>query len=250
MLPKMPKRPFIRKIKRKQHGATFWDNEYAAGGENLKLSDDASDDLEKFTRWLGRQKDTLTLNRATNVVDVGCGNGRNLVYLAQHFGCRGYGFDISSAAIAAAKRVSTELPLKFEVRSLDKNIEIPDESQHLVLDMMASHFLNQSGRQNLRDEIYRILKPGGWLFLKTFLRDEDLHTERLLKEFPTDEPGTYIHPVIGVPEHTYYEAELLEFLEEKFIVHKVYRSHKHISHGKARKRRTVSVYAQRDPYAK
>lgn len=251
MLATMPKRPFIRKQKRKQHGATFWDQEYANQGGHLKLSEDASDDFEKFTRWLGRQKDpSIRLNGATNVVDVGCGNGRNLIFLADQFGCRGYGFDISSAAIAIAKQNSSEFNLTFEVRKMSDLIPLPDTSQHLVLDMMASHFLQASERLALRDEIFRILKPGGWLFMKTFLGDEDLHTKRLLKEFPTNEPGTYIHPVIGMPEHVYFEAELVKFLEERFVIHKIYRSHKHVSHGKARKRRTIAVYAQKDPYAK
>ncbi|MBP9709039.1 MAG: hypothetical protein KBD78_15490, partial [Oligoflexales bacterium] len=53
----MAKRPFIRKQKRKQHGTTFWDSEYT-NASHLKLSTEASEDLEKFTRWLARQNDT------------------------------------------------------------------------------------------------------------------------------------------------------------------------------------------------
>lgn len=242
------KRPFIKKQKRKKHGTTFWDSEYAGGGEHLALSSDESEDLAKFTRWIRRQKDEIGLLKQANVLDLGCGNGRNLVFLAREFYTKGTGYDISTAAIAEAKRASTELPIEYTARSIAGDIDLPDESQDLVLDMMTSHFLNNAEREALRGEIYRVLKPGGWLFMKTFLRNEDLHTERLLREFGTDEPGTYVHPVIGVPEHTYYEDELLEFLDEKFIIHKVYRSHQHRSHGKARKRRTVSVYVQKDPY--
>jgi len=52
----MAKRPFIRKQKRKTHGATFWDSEYKSAS-HLKLSTEASSDLIKFTRWLSRQDD-------------------------------------------------------------------------------------------------------------------------------------------------------------------------------------------------
>lgn len=100
----------------------------------------------------------------------------------------------------------------------------------------------------MRDEVFRVLKPGGWFFIKTFLRDGDLHTERLLKEFPAGEDGTYIHPIMGMKEHVYFEDELIEFLEAKFTVHKVYRSHKHISRGKARKRRTISLYVEKPAF--
>jgi len=244
----MAKRTFIRKQKRKRHGATFWDSEYASGGEHLALSEDESEDFAKFTRWLSRQKNELVLNKHSKALDLGSGNGRNLIFLAREFGVTGIGYDISTAAVAEANRISTDLPITYIARSIAGPIDLPDTSQDLVLDMMTSHFLIASEREVLRDEIYRVLKPGGWLFMKTFLRDDDLHTIRLLKEFPADEPGSYIHPVIGVPEHAYEEEELLEFLSDKFIIHKIYRSHKHRAHGKARKRRTVSIYAQKDPY--
>lgn len=244
----MPKRPFIRKQKRKRHGAAFWDSEYASGGEHLALSDEESEDLAKFTRWLHRQKNELPLGPKTSVLDLGSGNGRNLIFLAKEFGVTGTGFDISSAAVAEAKRASTGMKLEYKMRSIAGPTDLPDNSQDLVLDMMTSHFLKAAERAALRDEIYRVLRPGGWLFMKTFLRDEDLHTERLIKDYPADEPGSYIHPVIGVLEHAYGEEELTDFLSEKLLVKKLYRSHKHRSHGVARKRRTVSLYVQKDPY--
>ena len=226
----------------------FWDSEYASGGEHLALSSEESEDLAKFVRWQARQKTEFPLGQKTEMLDLGCGNGRNLVFLARELGARGNGFDISTAAIAEAKRAADGLPLSFEARSIAGDLPLDDSSKDLVLDMMTSHFLKAAEREHLRDEIHRVLRPGGWLFLKTFLRDDDLHTERLIKDHPADEPGSYIHPVIGVYEHAYGEEELVDFLTDKFLVHKIYRSHKHRSHGKARKRRTVSIYAQKDPY--
>lgn len=246
----MAKRPFIRKQKRKQHGTTFWDSEYT-NASHLKLSTEQSEDLEKFTRWLARQKDTAPILTPQNsVLDVGCGNGRNLIYLARHFGVSGVGYDISTAAVTQAASASKDLPLAYTARSIAGTLDVPDESQSLVLDMMTSHFLNENERHFLREEIYRVLKPGGFLFMKTFLADGDLHTRRLLKDHPSPEAGTYIHPVIGVPEHAYEEEELVEFLSEKFVIHKIYRSHKHVLKGQARKRRTIALYVEKDLYAK
>lgn len=241
----MPKRPFIRKQKRKRHGATFWDFEYTEGG-HLKLSEEPSGDLLKFCRWLVRESGQELLNPTTTAVDFGCGNGRNLIYLAETFGMRGVGYDISPAAIKIAKTAGAPYQLTLEARSIAGRFPaLHDESAVLALDMMTSHFLSAKERTVLRDEIFRILKPGGFLFMKTHLADGDLHTARLLREAPAKEPGTYIHPVMGVPEHVYREEELVGFLGERFEIKKIYRSHKHVRHGHARKRRTISVYAQK-----
>lgn len=236
-----------RKPKRTRHGVAFWDKEYS-NAEHLALSEDASADLLKFLRWLERETKRTILNPTSSVIDCGCGNGRNLFALAEEFGMHGIGIDSSSAAIREAKRLAGEHHLSYKVRSIGELLPAPDDSQQLALDMMSSHFLNAEKREQLRDEIYRILKPGGYLFMKTFLKDDDLHTAGLLKDRPGPEPGSYIHPVIGVPEYAYGEKELLDFLDERFIVHRHYNSHKHKSKGKARKRRTIAVYAQKDPF--
>jgi SAM-dependent methyltransferase len=237
---------FTRKKKRKVHGAAFWDREYT-NPEHLKLSENVSEDLAKFTRWLLRQDESAHLLTTGNaVVDVGCGNGRNLIFLAREFGMKGYGVDISSAAIAQAKKLSTGLAIRYDVGLADTPLPVEDESQAIALDMMTSHFLDKDGRQQLRDELFRTLKQGGYLFMKTFLKDDDLHTTRLLKDHPGTEEGTYIHPVMGVAEYVYSEEELVNFLSEKFIIRKIYRSHKHAFRGQARKRRTISIYAEKD----
>ena len=76
----------VKNHKRNRHGTAFWDQEYAKP-EHLALSTEVSEDLEKFTRWLERQTKRTLLNPACSVIDFGCGNGRNLIYLAQQFAC-------------------------------------------------------------------------------------------------------------------------------------------------------------------
>lgn len=240
----------VKNRKNNRHGTAFWDQEYTKA-EHLSMSVEASGDLEKFTRWLERSTKRTVLNPTSSVVDFGCGNGRNLLYLAGSFGMHGLGHDSSGAAIKEAKMLAEreEANLQYEVRSMaGLHPNIPDESQTLALDMMSSHFLNQEERELLRDETFRVLKPGGYLFMKTFLKDEDIHTRRLIAEKPGTEEDSYIHPVIGAQEYVYSEEVLVDFLSEKFTVLKTYPSHKHKSKGKARKRRTISVYAQKNAY--
>jgi SAM-dependent methyltransferase len=222
----------------------FWNKEYRHGA-HLTLSTTPSEDMIKFTRWLERQEGRKTLNPIASMLDIGCGNGRNLVYLSNNYGMRGFGFDISASAIESARKLSEDLPLTYEVRSMADPLPLPDASQTIVLDMMVSHFLDAEKRGQLVAEIARVLRPGGWFFFKTFLLDEDRNAERLLRTSPGEEEGTYVHPEIGVPEHVATEQEIEASLAPYFAIHKMVKSHGHLSKGKAHKRRSISVYAQR-----
>ena len=232
---------------RRSGNEKFWNKTYSRrkGAEYLALSTEPSEDLQKFTRWLEREHGRSFLNPRSSVLDLGCGNGRNLMYFAREYGMRGVGYDISSEAIKQARTIGAGLPLQFEVRSIAQPIPLPDASQTIVLDMMTSHFLRENERAALRAEISRVLRPEGWLFFKTFFLDEDEHAARLLREHPADEAGSYIHPAIGALEHVSTEEEIAQTLGEHFVIHKTSSSHRHLRHGRAFKRRSISVYAQK-----
>jgi ubiquinone/menaquinone biosynthesis C-methylase UbiE len=236
------KKKILKKSKRKGKG--FWDEEYKEAG-HFALSEKQSEDLEKFTRWIIRENGNSVLNVMATVLDLGTGNGRNIVWLANAFGIRGIGYDISSEAIKQArKRAEIEkLPLQFEVRSIAGPLTVPDESQTIVLDMMTSHFLKEAERLALIDEIFRVLKPGGYLFYKTFLLDEDRHAHRMIRENPAGETNSYIHPEIGVAEHVATEDEIETLYGAKFEIKKIERSHRHT--GKFAKRRSITLYLQK-----
>ena len=227
----------------------FWNREYKTS-EHLALSTAPSEDLEKFTRFLEREYKREFLNAYARALDLGCGNGRNLIYLAQAYGMKGIGYDISDEAIKQARQASEGLPIAYEVRSIAEPLPLPDGSQTFVLDMMTSHFLRKAEREALREEIVRVLRPGGWLFFKSFLADEDIHTRRLLREHPADEKGAYIHPELGVYEYAWTEDAVHEFFASPpaggFEMHKFHKSHRHIlKGGKEGKRRTFSAYLQK-----
>lgn len=221
----------------------FWNKEYS-NPEHLSLSDEPAEDLEKFMRWVGRNAE-WPIEKGELAIDLGCGNGRNLIYLAKEFALSGFGYDISEVAVKQAERKGAGLPLSFMTRSIDLPIPKEDGAAAIVLDMMTSHYLPLAKRLALRDEIVRVLRPGGFLFFKSFLLEGDLHAKRLLVDRPGKEPGTYIHHRIGVPEHVWTEEEVYAFFQPHLEVRKFLKSHKHVAHGRAFRRRTFSVYCEK-----
>lgn len=239
-------------MKPRHHQSKFWDKEYQAP-THLALSTMPAEDLEKFTRWLERQSGRRILNPLAKVLDLGCGNGRNLIYLAKTFGCQGVGYDNSHEAIKLAQAAGLS-QLKFEVRSIADPFPLPDSSVNLALDLMSSHVLRAKERAAFLAEIVRVLKPNGWLLFKSFLLEEDDHAKRMLREQPAPpepgqaaEPHAYIHPVLKAYEHVWTIEELEEFFNPYFEIHRIDKSHKHRSRGRAFRRRTVTVYLEKKP---
>lgn len=225
---------------------SFWDREYK-GPTHLALSNEPAEDLEKFCRFLERKCGKALLNVTTQAVDIGCGNGRNLIYLSKTYGMRGLGYDLSKEAIDQATQAAQGTPLKFVVQDLRKPIPLPDASCTLALDMMASHILKKQERDDLMYEVLRVLRPGGWLFFKSFLLDDDANAARMLREHPGPEEGMYIHPEIGHAEYVWTLGAIREQYEDFFKIWKIEKSFKHRRvDGSPWKRRTVSVYLEKE----
>lgn len=222
----------------------FWEKEYK-NAEHLTLSNEPSGDLENFIHWAERNAEWPAFPEGGFVVDIGCGNGRNIIPLCDEAKMRGFGFDISNEAIKQAKTACKSNRVKFETHDMAKGIPVEDESVDVVLDLMTSHFLNKDEREFLRDEVVRVLKPYGWLLMKTFILDGDMNAKRLIEESPADEKNSYIHPKIKVLEHVYTDDEIYEMFSPFFKIYKMIKSYKHIKDGKPHKRRTVSIYMEK-----
>ncbi|MES2059870.1 MAG: class I SAM-dependent methyltransferase [Patescibacteria group bacterium] len=224
----------------------FWNKEYKSG-EHLALSTEPSSDMLSFVHWAERNAEWHPFPRGGMILDIGCGNGRNIIALSREAKMKGYGFDISGEAIAQANTLGKGIGIKFEVRSAATDLPLPDRSVDVVLDMMTSHFLQKDERENLLKEILRVMKPYGWLFFKSFILEGDQNAARMIKENPGGEENSYIHPKIGVFEHVWTEEGLCEFFAPHFKIHKLIKSYKHVKDGKAWKRRTASLYLEKLP---
>ena len=226
----------------------FWNREYK-DPEFFSLSDEASSDLQKFTRWLQKEYGKDVLRPDVTVLDAGCGNGRNLLWMNEEFRVRGFGYDISEVAIRQANEQAAlqkwGSKLTFVVHSIALDIPLPDESVDIVLDMMASHFLKEKEREIYFKEVARVLKPQGVLFFKSFYMEGDQHAKDMIKNESGGEHNAYIHPRLKVYEYVWDDQALTDTFDKDFILQRKEPSYKHNIRGKPNKRRSVVCYFEK-----
>lgn len=99
-----------------------------------------------------------------NILDLGCGHGRMLKLLESSGKKFDYlGVDFSSELLAQARQHFSEY--RFEQADM-RHLDYPVESFDLVLMIASFHHLEtEAERKKLLGDIYRWLKPGGYLFM-------------------------------------------------------------------------------------
>jgi tellurite methyltransferase len=104
------------------------------------------------------------------ILDVGCGTGRNLHYFLQN-GFEVYGIDRDADAVKSVKELCCQLasfssPQNFTVAAAE-DMPFERESFDLVICSAVLHFAeNKLHFDNMMRSIWRILKPGGFLFAR------------------------------------------------------------------------------------
>jgi SAM-dependent methyltransferase len=97
-------------------------------------------------------------------LDVGMGQGRNALYLAQQ-GWTVTGFDPADRAVAAAEQEAARLGVKLTALvQRDDQFEFKKDAWDLIV-------LSYVGVRELADRLYDTLKPGGVVVVEAFHRD-------------------------------------------------------------------------------
>ena len=104
------------------------------------------------------------------VLDAGCGDGRNLVYLLSQ-GVNCYGIDRDAASIARVQALAARLapalpPGQFVAGELDQ-LPWPDGSMDAVICSAVLHFSRDAAHFLAQvTELWRVLAPGGLFFAR------------------------------------------------------------------------------------
>lgn len=110
------------------------------------------------------------IQKGMQLLDAGCGTGRNLHYLLQT-GVKVYGADVSSEAIQRVRELASEMaPTLAESNFIVTDLQtLPFDSQKfdVVICSAVLHFAHSKVHfKAMVHELWRVLKPGGMLFCR------------------------------------------------------------------------------------
>ncbi|MBI2120194.1 MAG: class I SAM-dependent methyltransferase [Parcubacteria group bacterium] len=193
-----------------------WEREYRNPQLVTKGGKPQNDTLRFFTFL--KKEEGVTLE-GLRVLDLGCGTGRNANYLAE-LGNTVTGFEISGTAIelARARAKSSGVAAEYFYHDIGAKYPFGDSTFDLILDVTSSNSLNEKEREIYLAETHRVLKLGGYFFVKTLCKDGDQNAKALLKKSPGPEPDTYINTHMGLTERVFSEQDFRSIYSKYFHI--------------------------------
>jgi SAM-dependent methyltransferase len=155
------------------------------------------------------------------LLDLGCGSGRHLVYFAKK-GFDVYGIDIAEEGIKIARKWLKKEKLKAKLERGSVYKKLPYNSN--FFDAVVSVQVLQHGKLNQIkkgvEEIKRVLKPGGLIFITLFGRySKGKARYCVIKDAREVAPRTYV-------PRTGDEAGVTHYVYDKSIIKKHYKDFK------------------------
>ncbi|MDB4992378.1 MAG: SmtA2, SAM-dependent methyltransferase [Parcubacteria group bacterium] len=230
-----------------------WEREYRSS-KMLSPSNVPHGDVVRFMRWLKKEckkaGEPLDMD-GLRVLDLGSGTGRNSFYMANH-GANVTGYEFSETALAMARKTAAhgDQVIEYKNQNIGAAFQLPSQTVDIVLDVMSSNSLNEAEREIYLSEISRVLKPGGYLFLRALSLDGDVHAKELIKRFPGTDSDTYVHPDLGITEKTFTKKSLTDAYGPYFTIISLERlEHYNTVAGRKYKRSYWVAYMQKAPEA-
>lgn len=167
-------------------------------------------DQTRFNVWPSVQQFIDSISARTIVLDVGCGNGKNMcrkdIYFIGSDFCQNFAQICQTNGKNVLLANSKSLPIK------DNCVD------HVICVAMLHHIYHEKDRIRCLQEMYRVLKFGGKLLVTVWEQgdkptQDNMITWKLQKKYKIskDEPDTYERYY-----HLFSENELLNLIETHF----------------------------------
>lgn len=194
--------------------AQLWDREYGT----LKVIPSSTRALPSKALLLFSE--VLNFKNMVNVLDAGCGTGRNSIYLAQK-GCKVYAVDYSETALKVLDDAAAQAGVRERISTQNSMLgeTFPFEAGYfdLVLDSYVfCHFIDDAFRLNYRKELHRVTKPGGMVFSSVFSFEDEYYKEILEKN--GGKSNIVTDPNNGITKRLYTEQEIKDFFSVDFDI--------------------------------
>ena len=198
------------------HQGNTWEKEYRNPLLVTKSEGPQADTL-RFFKFLKKEEKYRLEDRM--ILDLGCGTGRNANYLAEK-GNSVIGIEISKTALNLAKERARGLGVEVDYRlgDIGEPYNIEDNFVDLVLDVTSSNSLNEDGREIYLNEVNRVLKKGGYFFVRALCKDGNQNVKNLLKNNPGKEYDTYTIKEIGLIERVFSKDDFIKTYSKFFKI--------------------------------
>lgn len=165
-----------------------------------------------------------------SILDIGCGYGRDALYLASHGNCSITGIDISTEAISIAKNNSKGIP---NIQFTHEDYHNIDKQYDIIMVANVYHLLNPSEQEKFRIKIFKLLKSGAVLFINTLSvndKEEFGKGEAVFNEDNSFVQNKYLHfSSIEEVKNDFSSLDVVEIFEKEYIEIGKENNHHHIS---------------------
>ena len=149
-------------------------------------------DITRYKPWPESKRFISTLQKGSTTLDLGCGNGRNSIYLAKE-GMKVIGIDFSRGLLKIAKNKMEWKEISGSVNLLQgdiTSIPLKNESVNAVLYIATLHHLPtpQDRLQSLL-EIKRCLKSKGAALISAWAQEQEKFREDLKRSKDNQDDG-------------------------------------------------------------
>jgi len=197
----------------------LWEKEYLdTKGIPTSHQDTPSHALPIFLDYLNK----MGIHLAGNILDLGCGKGRNSLELLRNFQGEVYGIDISPSALQAFQSRAKDEGFASNIHVIEGNLAnplpYPNEFFDFALDIASSFRLTEDKEiDEYIQEVYRVLKQKGILLLYLISRDDEYYRQ-ILASSPRREEGIFLDPKEKFPGRLYSQKELSDLWGKKFSI--------------------------------